>query len=420
MEADDPTAAAAATDLRFRGEALQRLDAGAVIRAGEDLRTWVGLGGHALPRSGSVWAPALGVVRDGPGAQAAMAAAADAAGAITTFDRVLDEACAATGLPAPITVTEATAIAQLLVDVAETERRFGSGVWQHDLGALAAAMAPATKGGVARWIATMFDGGWRRARATVRTLESSAMAAGGASAGGGNDTDRLAAAEIGARVHSAWRSTGAPSDTPRPPSDPSALSTAGARAHTTSTDLLAWFPSLTPAGVAMWSRAQRIAWIAGLVADQSTLATLPELHRTGEALRALDLSPLLDLLSTSQAEATSAGLDPGHARRVLDHVWLASILDHIVLSDPRIGAFDGPLHDQAVAAFRDADRRHLEAAVALVRRKVAERSVKARDEFPDQEPDRRAPRPRARGAMCPLRDLFAAAPDVLTASSRAG
>ncbi len=86
----------------------------------------------------------------------------------------------------------------------------------------------------------------------------------------------------------------------------------------------------------------------------------------------------------------------------------------VAIADPRIGAFDGALHHQNVDDFRRLDTRHIAGTAARVKRACAERLTRARDEFRDQSLLVEAQAARQRGHK-PIRELFADAPEVLTA-----
>ena len=74
-----------------------------------------------------------------------------------------------------------------------------------------------------------------------------------------------------------------------------------------------------------------------------------------------------------------------------------------------------PLHDRIVAEYRAADAAHLDAAAQRVLRAVAEHIVAARDAVPRRRTGWSSTRPSLKRRHLPMRQLFAAAPDVLTA-----
>jgi very-short-patch-repair endonuclease len=74
----------------------------------------------------------------------------------------------------------------------------------------------------------------------------------------------------------------------------------------------------------------------------------------------------------------------GFAVQAFWYAWLASILEHIELTDLAVGSFAGEAHQTAVREYGDGDRRHIETTSARVRRAYAENAVRARDQFKDQ------------------------------------
>ena len=85
-----------------------------------------------------------------------------------------------------------------------------------------------------------------------------------------------------------------------------------------------------------------------------------------------------------------------------------------MLTDPRVGAFDGTAHLRTVAAFAAADRDHIGSTAVRVRRAVAENATRARDAYP-RESDVIEHQARLKRGHLPIRQLFQAAPHVLGA-----
>ncbi len=138
-----------------------------------------------------------------------------------------------------------------------------------------------------------------------------------------------------------------------------------------------------------------------------SLQRLPELHRQRTALQQRGLGALLDELrahALSEPDCTAA----------LDHVWAASALEQVELSDPHVGTFDGDLHHRTADEFRAADRDHLASTAARVRHAWAQRAVAARDHHLEQDQLVSMQAARRRGHLA-VRTFFRRAPDVLTA-----
>ena len=144
-----------------------------------------------------------------------------------------------------------------------------------------------------------------------------------------------------------------------------------------------------------------------LLADIQTLSKLPELHRLRTQLEALGLSELLHSMDAQPLGREEAGA-------VLREVWLTSIVEHLQLSDRRLGSFDGENHRQIVREFQDADREHIQTTPERVRRLCAEHAVAAEDASPEQASLIRAEASKKRKHLA-VRQLFSAAPDVMLA-----
>jgi AAA domain len=144
-----------------------------------------------------------------------------------------------------------------------------------------------------------------------------------------------------------------------------------------------------------------------LDADRATLASLPELCRLRTSLQTAGLGEFVAELASRQASEE-------FAVRAFWYCWLASILDHIVLTDLWAGSFVGEAHEKAVREFSDGDRRHIATTSARVRRAYAENAVRARDQFKEQA-ELVQHQARLKRRHMPVRDFVRNAADVLLA-----
>jgi very-short-patch-repair endonuclease len=144
-----------------------------------------------------------------------------------------------------------------------------------------------------------------------------------------------------------------------------------------------------------------------LARDERTLRKLPRLHELGTAVRGAGLGELLD-------EVCARRLAPELAVAVLRYCWYVSILDRVGFDDRAVASFDGALLGGAVETFRATDTAHIGQTAARVRRAAAERLTEVRDEFPTEGRLVEAQVARKTRHL-PLRQLFAAAPHVMTA-----
>ena len=146
-----------------------------------------------------------------------------------------------------------------------------------------------------------------------------------------------------------------------------------------------------------------------LLGERTTsLPVIPRTVALRERLRAAGLEPLLADLAARDVAAQDVGAE-------LELVWWTSVLEDLAVGDPRYGAHDGDLLRQVAAEFAAADREHLSAGAARVRRATAERLVATLDRFPDQAALLRAEAAKQRRHR-PLRDLVVGGPDVLGAA----
>jgi very-short-patch-repair endonuclease len=385
---------AAETPVRLAREVLAELGEDAFERAHDELRDYVARGGFALNPATSPWAEASVV----SGEQAALA--------LETVDRLaghtlplaeqqLATALAAVGLRRPVLLTEWQQFRGLLNGVRITLDRLGTEAFQHDLAGLAGALEPATHGSLARVRAYVGSGRYRQARRQLRSLCQVTPPA----------TQLLhAAAQEGAEQQSAWRAVTLDGGGPRVPTDLAAVFGAFEQLKRELGVLRSFLPAFDTTQLTLQQLAD---WLRALRADQAIVLKLPAVHALRTALERRGLTSLLEDLRTRQLSAEICVA-------ALEHVWLASIYDQVTLADPRIGALDGQLHHQNAEDFRRLDATHIAATPMRVKRACAEQLTRVQDQFPDQSTLVEAQAARQRGHK-PIRELFTAAPEVLTA-----
>ncbi|HEV8652715.1 MAG TPA: AAA domain-containing protein [Actinomycetes bacterium] len=381
------------TSIRFRGADLARLDEATYRQSREDLRAWVGLGGLALADGGSPWARAT-VTSPGEAERALDTVEALAHHTLPAALAALDRALAETGLARPSTLAEWRQVVALFDGVSAVSTVFDPAIWSRDLGGLAHDLAPARGGPLARLAAQLTSPAYRRAAATLkalcrdRPLKPAAL---------------LSACAYAAEQRRRWSEHATDGGLPRPPGDLPGVVGSYNQLATELATLATWLPRQEveqPPVAGLPDLLER------LLADRGTLTRLPELHRLGQALGRAGLTGLLAALRRRRL--------PGpRSLEALEHAWLASILDHVGVADPRIGAFDGELHSQTVAEYRAADADHVETTAIRVRRACAELATQARDHHPEESTvvEHQA---RLTRKHLPLRQLFQLAPNVLT------
>jgi very-short-patch-repair endonuclease len=384
---------------RLSGQTLTDLDAAAIGQARADLEAFAGLGGLAVSPSSTPWAAAFtaGTITTPDAAQAALTTARALAGrTLPETTALLRDIVTRCGLAVPETVSQWIRALALLKDVAVTLNRFDPAVFDAPLDQLAADLAPGRANPVARIWAQLTNSTYRRARETAL--------------GWWRPADKPSPAELHQAVTaaagqlSAWRQATTDGRGPRAAADLAGAEGAFGQLHTEMTDLARWacLPDIDQLSLSGFQ-----AQVQALLADTGTLYRLPELARLRGSLRGQGLWPLVEEISHRRLTADDAVA-------CLEHVWLSSILETVMLTDRRVGAFDGPAHLRTVATFTAADREHIGSTARRVQRAVAENATRVRDEYP-RESDVIEHQARLKRGHQPIRQLFQMAPHVLGA-----
>ncbi|WP_433611085.1 AAA domain-containing protein [Dactylosporangium sp. CA-139114] len=364
------------TAVRLRGPVLAALDEAGARRIREQLRDYATVGGFALTEQQSGWVGAE--VHTPQEAQAAFDLAERLSGRTLPEARpALEYVAAQTGLPRPVNVTGWRALFAFLEQIAATLRNFQPEVYQADL----------------RPYLQVADLGWW-ARRKLRK-QAARLWRGGGTPSAEQLFEGLAVAH---RQREQWGGVPRlPDELPRARAAFDALD----REVQQLQRYCVHIPLLTMDLDGLARTAQALA------ADERTLRRVPRLNELADAFARAGLHELVDDLQARRADADQAAA-------VFDACWHASILQHLNFTDPRVGAFDGPLHARTVAEYRDADHRHIDATATRVLRAVAEHITKVRDEHPDES---RLVEHQAnlKRRHLPIRQLFAAAPHMLTA-----
>ncbi len=110
-----------------------------------------------------------------------------------------------------------------------------------------------------------------------------------------------------------------------------------------------------------------LRWLAD---TPEQVAVLPEVVGAVTALRAAGLGDLV-------SDLASRGVDPDQIPIEVDHVWWSSLAGYVAAVDRAYGGHDGAALHATLDAYRDADRAHIGAGAARVRRAVAEHALRA-------------------------------------------
>lgn len=383
--------------VRLRGQTLAALDAGTARRVREQLRDFAALGGFTLTGQESGWVGAA------IGTPAAAEAAFDLVERLA--ERTLPAARPAvrhvqeqTGLRRPADLAGWRQLFTFLDGVAATLGQFHEDVFRVDL---------------ATHIASAADAAWRREHAGQP----------------GTDAGWFTRRRMRKQAARLWRGPGRPSRQQLftglttalaqraqwtratadggPPRLPAELPRARAAFEQLDTQVAQLQRHLPHVSLAAMDLDRLAALLSGLAGDERTLRKVPRLNELGAAFSGLGLDQLVADLAGRRAGADLAAA-------VFDACWHASILQHLNFTDPRIGAFDGPLHTRTVEEFRTADHAHIDATASRVLRAVAEHITRTRDAYPDES---RLVEHQAnlKRRHLPIRQLFATAPHMLTA-----
>ncbi|MEZ4503639.1 MAG: AAA domain-containing protein [Dehalococcoidia bacterium] len=388
----------ARSEHRLRGKPLESLTPDSLARGEADAQRFVELGGSALLRGEGVWARTYAARR------AANATQVERIQEVLhdlyqdrlpRLIKVLEEVASESGLEVPATLHEATEIVRLLGDVDEVCRALTSDVFALDLPVVLRGMAPAMSFGPLRLAASVFNGEFRQARRALRDCA-------GRTDLSDNELYRLTALAVDTR--SRWDAI---SIADRPPAPVGQLAEAKEACDATTRALADLVDAAELQAGPGTPLVELGVTLAALDRDRTVLARLPELHRSEDSVRALQIGPILD-------EAVGRDLSADLTAQAIEHVWLASILDRLHVERPALASFEPMAQDTAVDEFSRADRAHLEIAADRVRRAWAERVVDARNAF-GEEAALVAKQASLRRRHLPIRELFDQAEHVLTA-----
>jgi very-short-patch-repair endonuclease len=386
---------AAHSAVRFRGETLGRLDHAGYRQAVEDLRSYVAKGGLTLFRSGRPWSNAsIGSSEQAQSAWTLVGRLSERT--LPNASRTLPAAAEETGVDSPQTLAGWTERVEIWQRVEAATATFDAAMYEEDLDGLILALEPLAHGAVKRATKTVTSGTFRAARQTVRrhVREGRQLAS-------GELYEHLVSAGA---IREAWSAVSSGSGLPEAPSD---LAAAAAQFSQLSTELQELGGWLADPSLLDLSAEDLAALLTTLLGDQDTLTRLPDLHALRLALDARELTDLLADLDARQADV-DLGLE------IFEYAWLRSILEVVAFADARVGAFNGDEHRLSVEEFRVGDAEHIETTAERVRRLCAEEAIRVQDEHKEQAQLIQYQAGLKRRHLA-IRELFSAAPDVLTA-----
>lgn len=384
----------ARTDFRLRGPDLERLGAAELAHATELLMDYAGSGGLLFRHSDSPWARATVVSQ--AEAQARQAEVESLRKQLPEVLANLRRAAEQCGQQAPPTLGGWRERFEWWGEAAQLSEIFDAAVYELSLDRIVEAAAPLGAPVTSRLAATLTDSRYRAARRELRdTLRG---------------VRRVSSSELHEAVHrahalrQAWESSAAaPGSVPTFPESLEALQASYEQLWASLQGLAQRIGRTSLDG----TDAAVLGELDALLADVASLAKLPELHRMQTELTALGLGELLAKLDARPLSREEAG-------QVLRFAWLTSIVEHIQLSDPRVGSFDGEQQRELVREFQAMDRRHIETTPERVRRLCAEHAVAAEDALREEASLIRSEASKKRKHLA-TRQLFSAAPEMMLA-----
>jgi hypothetical protein len=305
--------------------------------------------------------------------------------------RALEELLRTTGLPRPATLGQWSEVIGLMTGVGKTVAAYGPEVFASELDDKRAAVATSAW----RKQTGISIGFWRR-----RTLREEAKADRKESTSRKTVFAELSAA---ADQRNLWaRLTGG--QAPRLAAGADELAERYERLRD---DLAAIGATIVSGDLADCTEPELDHTLRNLKDDERVLVTLPKLNGQRARYEQLGLAMLLDRLAAQNRT-------PIEAAEALRFAWLSSWLGELRLAVPDYAGFGAATQDRLIDEFREADTRHVELAAARVRRAVAERQIRARDNWPDQRQIVREQVGR-KARHKPIRQLVDDAPELLLA-----
>ena len=391
-------AAADLTGVRLPAAVIDALGQPQLQAAQEDLRALLGQGVAAMSPAANPWSVA------GPVSAAQVEALGDAAmtlsrESVPALVHLASQVLGAAASPYPLTLAQVGQAVMALAARARLDASADPGIFEI-APRLAPLVEPARRGLLARIGAQLFNAPYRAAMAEVRGLVRAGSPALPAAKPSAEAVAGLVAEAATARA--AWSAvTGAPLPLV---SGTAELAAAWSRAGGLVAALAA---AVTPPPQDATDIEGLAAWAAALDRDLPTLGKLPEIQGRRAEIAAVGFGPLVDAI-------VARGDDAERAVRTMDGAWATAVVERVLARDQVIGGMDAARLCAEADVYANLDRQHIGGTSARVKREWAERAVAARDGHPEQDL-LLSTEAKKKSRHLPIRDLFAKAPDVLTA-----
>ena len=143
-----------------------------------------------------------------------------------------------------------------------------------------------------------------------------------------------------------------------------------------------------------------------LASSPTAVASLPRLRELEAGFREAGVADVI--------ERAVADIPPERAASAVEHAWLSRVLDDLEFDDRRLATFDANVHSRRRDEFIAFDREHRDSTPQRIRRLVAEATVAAMNDHPEQTLLVRREAAKKRKHLS-VRQLFGRAPHVLSA-----
>jgi hypothetical protein len=380
---------------RLRGVDLERIDTAKLAELADTLRDLLAVEGLSLRAKGSPWRDST--LDSAELAREAVSLVEATDDLLSSFKPSLSEAAAVNGLPEPSDLEAAGSVISAWEEVRARGEVFDLAIFEDDLDALLQNLQPLQGSGLSRFLAALTSADFRAARDAVQ-----ARIREGQAPEPGELYEELAACR---QLREHWGLLGGSSAiTPAPP-NLNDLKASRERLKKNCERL----GDLVGRDLASLPFGELAAEIASLRSNLDTAMVLPSIQAARGLFSSSALGGFLAELEDQPA------LLP-EAQGELERVWWQSLADHLMMlpESEALSVFRGERHDQVLEAFRELDRQHVSATALRVKRIAAETAIQAQDQHRDQAQLVREQAKRKRRHM-PVRELFAQAPDVLTA-----
>ena len=378
------------SSVRWRGDSLKRLTAFEVSRLEDLVQDAAGQPKLFLRDNGTRWAGAK--LRSEADVSTALASVAELRNRV--MEQLLNSArifAEETRLSAT-TLTETRAGVDLSLTVRGLLSKYRPEFFALDLNQAHEILA--SKSGLGRMLASMFDAKYQSARRQIISMRSSPA------------PDRALVDDlrqaIGAR--DAWIAQSNRTSMPFVAASADQLQAALAAFDATWQKLK---PLLPWGNVETASMANLDRWISQLAKQEADAYRVPRLCEIEEELHKAGFDALVTHLRTERPA-------PGLWAQILRFAYLQSCLEAAWLEDSQLAAFNGRRHDLLIDEFKALDAQRTQVAAGRVRHAHAKRAIEIRNSKAEQDAVVKAESKKKKRHM-PVRRLIAQAPNVVTA-----